>query len=167
MRTTLRIGVAVLAGLFFGIALVIACGGGPPKASAQSPITCDVPPVTCTVPPVTCNTPGQVRSAVAGTWNVAISKPGTGTICPSGALHLSGSDSALTGAWACNTNMSGVVTGDLVAGRLRLNLQNESGTFLLLDAPLAAGGQSATGTGVGYSGIGFATDYAVTLTAQP
>jgi hypothetical protein len=167
MRITMRIGAAVVAGLSFGFAIVVSGGGRPAKAeSSKDPeaITCTVPPVTCTVPSGT-----PVRSAVAGTWNIEVAKSSLGVIC-GGLLHLSGGDSSLTGAVACG-GTSGPVTGDLVGGRLRLNLAsprpNWPAAVLLVDATVAADGKSATGVGVGFTDIGFANDYSVTLAAQP
>ncbi len=150
---TIRIGAAIAAGVLFGVAIVIACGNGPKNANAQST---------------------SERSSVAGTWNVTLTKTSGGYSCGNGALHLSGSDLSLAGAWACSTTSStglansGVVTGDLVAGRLRLNLANNSdGTFLLVDAQVATDGKSASGTATGYTrSNGFATDYTVAITAQ-
>ena len=164
MRERMRIGAALLGGLVFGVTLVLSCKSGPSEAGAQNTVTCTVPPVqssvTCTVPPVTFNPPA--RSSAAGTWSIVVTSTGLGAIC-SGELHLSGVDSALTGAWTCLNNNAGIVTGDFVAGRLRLNLANNSG-FVLADVNLAADGKSAAGTGIGQASAGFRADYAVTLT---
>ncbi len=177
MRVSLRIGAAVLAGFLFGVVLVIACGTGPGNAGAQTTgggsVTCNVPPVTCTVPPITCDTAGAARSAVAGTWGVAMTIPpaGTGPTC-NGALHLSGTNAALTGAWACLGNQgfstSGIVTGEFAAGHLALNFGTHAtlGGVLVMDATVASAGKSATGTGTGFGPGGAGGTFSLMLTAQ-
>src|SRR5437867_2267357 len=145
-----RTGLAVLVGFSFGVALVISGSGRPATAAAKDEeIVCTVPPVTCTIPSGT-----PLRSAVAGTWNVTVTRPSLGVVC-AGLLHLSGADAALTGSWACSGS-TGPVTGDLVAGRLRLNLAAPQPNFpaavLLVDATVGADLSTVTGTGVGWSG---------------
>lgn len=164
-------GTPLLAGVVCGIALVVACDSGPSKTEAQTSVTCTVPPVTvqpvtcsvppatvtCTVPPVACSTSGQGRSSVAGTWTLA-------GICI-GRLHLTGTDSTLSGAWNCNVPSgggpsSGTVSGEYSGGRLRLhfvvtlqgtNSNAPKDSIFLVDATVAGDGASATGTVQGSS----------------
>lgn len=174
MSTLRRTGVPLVAGVVCGIALVVACDRGPSKTEAQTtggsltctvppvtvaPVTCTVPPatVTCTVPPVACNTAGPTRSAAAGTWSIS---GGASNGTCSGQLHLGGSDGALTGAWICSnasmgTSYAGTVIGDYFGGKLRLNFTvgfaggygaSGMGSVFLVDASVASGGASATGT---------------------
>jgi hypothetical protein len=73
--------------------------------------------------------------------------------CP-GLLHLSGSDFALSGAWAATTiclgnYYSAAVTGDAAGGRLRLNFAMATSAatmYFLVDAVIAADGKNASGT---------------------
>jgi hypothetical protein len=169
----LRSAVQLFVGIVCGVLFVVACGGGPSKSVAQTTppsggsLTCNVPPVTvspvtCTVPPVTCTVPqaaGPARSAVAGTWSINNGQYGC-----AGQMHLAGTDASLTGAWFCKTTSGndyiygGPVTGDYSGGRLRLNFTVSysagygaipTGPVFLLDANIASGGTSATGTSSG------------------
>jgi hypothetical protein len=106
--------------------------------------------------PVTCSTSPLQRSSAAGTWSVSLARPKSG-VCR-GAMHLLGSDGALSGTWWCQgpSLRSGTVTGELVNGRLLLSLAVAStGTgplqFALVDAAVAADGRSAAGTATGTS----------------
>ena len=154
----LRRGSLLFAGIAAGVALTVRCGGGPADSNAQS----------------------TGRSSVAGTWALALNSA-DGTQHCTALVHLAGSDASITGAWvgdACSSPYggvpSGLVGGELAAGKVRLNFsiseQTRSLTFLA-DAAVASDGKSATGVAVGAAPFGglctaSAGHCSFTLTAQ-
>jgi hypothetical protein len=131
-------------GLLSGIILVVACGV---ESTSQA------------------QAGGSAgRSAVAGTWSMALPFNGGNYACT---LHLAGSDAALTGAAVCNGGIAaGELTGDLFNKRLRLNIAVTNaygGTADLVDASVANAGTSATGTMM-YPG--FTAGIPITMTVQ-